>query len=133
MKAYSMDLRQRVLADCDAGLATLGVARKYRVRTARVRRLQQRRRQTGAVGPRRPARAGPPRLLDGHDGRLRQLARAEPGLTAAYRDRLGVAASPLTVWRARRRLGLTFKKRRSARRNQTGRTSPPRGGGGGRR
>jgi hypothetical protein len=26
MKAYSMDLRQRVLADCDAGLATQAVA-----------------------------------------------------------------------------------------------------------
>ncbi len=129
-----MDLRQRVLADCDAGLATKQAAGKYRVSTAWVRRLKQRRRETGEVGPRRPARRGPPRLLDGHDERLRQLARAGPGLSAAeYRDRLGVAASPLTVWRALRRLGLTFKKRRSARRSRTGRTSPPPGGAGGRR
>ncbi len=134
MRAISMDLRQRVLADCDAGLATKQAAGKYRVSTAWVRRLKQRRRETGEVGPRRPARRGPPRLLDGHDERLRQLARAEPGLSAAeYRDRLGVAASPLTVWRALRRLGLTFKKRRSARRSRTGRTSPPPGGAGGRR
>ena len=134
MKEYSMDLRQRVLADCDAGLTTLATARKHRVSTAWVRRLKQRRRETGEVAPRRPARRGPARLLDGHDDRLRALARAEPGLSAAeYRDRLGVAASPLTVWRALRRLGLTFKKRRSARRNKIGRMSPPRGSAGGRR
>ena len=28
MRAYSMDLRQRVLADCDAGLTTLATARR---------------------------------------------------------------------------------------------------------
>ena len=31
MKPYSMDLRERVLADCDAGTATSAVAQKYRV------------------------------------------------------------------------------------------------------
>jgi transposase len=51
MQAYSMDLRQRVLADCDAGLATAQVATKYRVSPAWVRRLKQRRRQTGQVAP----------------------------------------------------------------------------------
>lgn len=31
MSAYSMDLRTRVWADCDAGLKTTAVAEKYRV------------------------------------------------------------------------------------------------------
>jgi hypothetical protein len=31
MRAYSIDLRERVLADWDAGLGTNAVARKYRV------------------------------------------------------------------------------------------------------
>ena len=31
MKAYSMDLRVRVLADCDAGLGTKSLASAYRV------------------------------------------------------------------------------------------------------
>jgi hypothetical protein len=31
MPAYSLDLRQRVLADCDAGLKTKAVAQKYGV------------------------------------------------------------------------------------------------------
>lgn len=31
MKAYSMDLRERVFADCDAGMEVRPVAVKYRV------------------------------------------------------------------------------------------------------
>ena len=31
MKPYSLDLRERVLADCDAGMPTKQVAQKYRV------------------------------------------------------------------------------------------------------
>jgi|GEM_PF-6883080 len=42
MKAYSMDLRVRVLADCDAGLSTAEVAEKQRVSASWVRRLKQR-------------------------------------------------------------------------------------------
>jgi transposase len=108
---YSMDLRTRVLADCDAGLGTSAVARKYTVSPAWVRRLKQRRRQTGEVQPRQGCPGPKPTLAPEHD-RLRGLARAEPDLSAGeYRDRLGLACSVLTVWRALRRLGLTFKKK----------------------
>ena len=31
MEAYSMDLRSRVIADCDAGLGTKQAAEKYKV------------------------------------------------------------------------------------------------------
>jgi transposase len=109
-----MDLRARVLADCDAGLHTGAVARKYTVSPAWVRRLLQRRRATGEVQPRQ-ARPGPkPGLAEGtpDGGRLAQLAKAEPDLSAAeYRDRLGLGCHHTTVWRALRLLGLTFKKK----------------------
>lgn len=52
MSPYSMDLRTRVLADCDAGLAANDVAAKFRVSCSWVNRLVQRRRETGDVGPR---------------------------------------------------------------------------------
>ena len=56
MAAYSMDLRTRVLQDWDAGLKADDVAAKYRVSRAWVHRLVQRRRETGAIGPRRQTR-----------------------------------------------------------------------------
>jgi transposase len=62
MKAYSMDLRRRVLADCDDGMPTSAVATKYKVSTAWVRRLKQRRRETGEVEPRQ-GRPGPAPML----------------------------------------------------------------------
>jgi transposase len=111
MKAYSMDVRQRVLADCDGGLATSQVAAKYTVSPAWVRRLKQRRRETGELAPRK-GRPGPAPKLAAHHGRLRELVERQPDLSAAeYRDLLGAACCALTVWRALRRLGLTFKKK----------------------
>ena len=52
MKPYSTDLRVRVLEDCDAGMPTASVAAKYRVSESWVRRLKQRRRETGSIAPR---------------------------------------------------------------------------------
>jgi transposase len=107
----SMDLRTRVLADCDAGHKTKAVAEKFSVSPAWVRRLKQRRRETGEAAPRR-ARPGPEPELAAEADRLRAAARAEPDRYAReYRDRLGLTCSVLTVWRGLRRLGLTVKKK----------------------
>jgi transposase len=103
-----------VLADCDAGMATSAVADKYSVSPAWVRRLKQRRRDSGEVAPRR-GRPGPrPGLTAGAAGgdRLAALARSEPDLSAQeYKEQLGLSCHPTTVWRALRRLGLTFKEK----------------------
>ena len=128
MKPYSMDLRERVLQDCDDGLPTQAVADKYRVSTAWVRRLKQRRAAGQGVESLR-GRPGPkPGLAAGHpDGdRLARLARSEPDLSAAeFRDRLGLGCHPTTVWRALRRLGLTFKKKSRSPRSGPAPTWPP--------
>jgi transposase len=116
MQPYSLDLRERVLADCDAGQGTQAVADRYHVSPAWVRRLKQRRRETGAVGPRR-GRPGPQPALAEHQERLAELARQQPDLSAAeYRDLLGVGVAAVTLWRALRRLGLTLKKSAAGRR-----------------
>jgi transposase len=110
MKPYSIDLRERVLKDCDGGMKTKAVAAKYAVSASWVRRLKQRRREDGSIEP-RTATPGPAPALAAHHDQLRTLVRATPGLTAGeYRDRLGVRVAVVTVWRALRRLGLTFKK-----------------------
>ena len=52
MCAYSMDLRERVLRESDAGMKAAAGAVKYHVSASWVRRLKQRRRETGEVAPR---------------------------------------------------------------------------------
>lgn len=120
--AYSMDLRLRVLADCDAGLGTLAVARRYHVSPAWVRRLKQHRRQRGDIVPRTGTGRRP--VID--DRKLARLVEAQPDATLVeLRDRLGLAVTPQAVSKALRRLGLTFKKKRSTPPSRTARMSPP--------
>jgi transposase len=122
MRAYSMDLRERVLADCDAGTGTKAVAAKFSVSESWVRRLKQRRREDGRTEPRSPRNRRVPKLAP-HAGRIRELVAATPDLTLAeLRDRLGVAVALATLWAAVKALGLTVKKKSSGRPSRTART-----------
>src|SRR5262245_26095296 len=92
MKAYSMDLRERVLADSDAGMATAAVAAKYRVSASWVRRLKQRRRATGETAPRPNGRR--PSTWAAHADGIRAAVAADPEATLEeLRARLGLALS----------------------------------------
>lgn len=122
MKAYSMDLRERVLADCDASMPTKSVAAKYRVSPAWVRRLKQRRREDGRIAPRPPRNRRVPKLTP-HLDRIRELIAETPDLTLPeLRAKLEVAVALSTLWLAVHRLRLTVKKKSSAPRSRTGRT-----------
>lgn len=119
MKAYSMDLRRRVLAACDAGRPTLTVARTFDVSPAWVRRLKQHRRERdGDIAP-RPGGGSRGCKID--RGRLAELVKQQPDATLAeLRDRLGVAVTPWAVGLALRQLKLTYKKRRFTPPSRTG-------------
>jgi transposase len=119
MKSYSMDLRERVLMDCDAGLEVRQVAVKYRVSESWIRRLRQRRRESGEVAPRRSGHAAEPKWL-AHRERLEELVREQPDVTLPeLRERLGIDIRVQTLSRALRALQLTFKKKSCAPRNKT--------------
>lgn len=110
MAPYSMDLRTRVLADCDAGVAPKDVAVKFRVSRSWVNRLVQRRRERGEVAPRKQTVFRKPAFA-GQEDRLRALVTAQPDQTLAeLRDAMRSAASLSSVWRALDRLELTLKK-----------------------
>lgn len=110
MRAYSLDLRERVLADLDAGASQAETARKYRVSTRWLYKLRRQRELTGDVLPRR-GRSGPPRALAGSEEELVNVVRQSPDATLAeLRERLATKVSTVTVWRALKRLGLTLKK-----------------------
>jgi len=110
VRAYSQDLRTRVLLDLDAGVSADDCAAKYRVSASWVRRLRQRRRETGETTPRPSGKR--PRLLEGKDQAIRDAVAARPDDTLAeLKARLALAVSLATLWRAVARLGLTLKKR----------------------
>jgi len=110
MRAYSMDLRVRVLADYDGGMGTQAVAEKYRVSTEWVRSLRRLREQTGQIAPRRGKPGPKPRLAE-HADQVARLVEEQPDATLGeLQQQLGVTASITTIWRALKALGLTLKK-----------------------
>ena len=115
MEAYSLDLRKRVLADCDAGLGTKEVAEKYDVSQSWVRGLKQRRRETRAIAP-LPRSGGRPAIIVGkHAGRLKELLKKHPDATLnELHRRLRVKCSLSTVHNTVVAMGVSFKKSRSA-------------------
>jgi transposase len=128
-QSYSEDLRARVLAAVDGGMAARAVAPLFRVSVSYIYKALVRRRRTGEVSasPRRGHR--PRKLAPAQEAALAARIEAQPDLTlAALQAWLlaehGVRLSNGAMWSAVARLGLSFKKRRFARASKTARTSP---------
>src|SRR3954466_2216370 len=102
MKTYSYDLRERVVRACDEGRGTRRqIAALFGVSTAWVRRLLQRRRETGSFAARPHAGGPPPKMTPDRRDRLAALVAGQPDATLAeLRDRLGAAVHLSTVARA---------------------------------
>jgi transposase len=119
MEAYSLDLRERVVAACEEAESTRSeIAEEFGVSVSFVTKLLRKLRQTGSAAA-RPHRGGPPPALDG--GALSQLAdlvvRQPDATLAELRRRLtrrkgGVRVSRPTLCRALAKLGLRRKKSR---------------------
>lgn len=116
MKAYSQDLRQRVLQAIDAGQSQATVAQTFSVSVATIKRYLKQRRETGHVQPKvipgRPAVKGA--VLLAH---LRAQLQAHPDVSREEHCRLfqqahGISVSPASISRARVALGWTRKKSR---------------------
>ena len=119
--AYSQDLRNRVMAARDQGMATKQVAQLFQVSPAWVRRVMQRRREHGETQPRPRGGVTEVKIDLQH---LRELVEQQPDATTAQlHQRLGCDCSPSAVGMALKRLGFSFKKRRSMRPNRIDRTS----------
>ena len=126
MKAYSMDLRERVVAAVDRKEGTWdAIAARFRVSRAWVGNLLSQRRRTGPIAP-RPRHAGRPPAVDAKGlDRLRAAIDADPdGTPEELRRAARVTCSPSTVRRALGRMGYARKKSRSARPSRTGPRSP---------
>lgn len=124
MKTYSMDLRERVVQACDEKVARQKeIAELFGVSTAWIRRLLQRRRETGGIAPKKRGTHKPPKFHGKGLERLKRLVEQDADATLQeLLDRSGVEGSIMAVHRALERLGCRRKKSRSAPPSKTART-----------
>lgn len=122
---YPVELRTRVLADYDAGLGTTATAAKFKVSPAWVRRLVQHRRERGGdIAPRTGGGARASLTKIDHAALAEVVKRRPDATLLELADELGVACVKSAVWKALRRLGISYKKSRSTRPSRTAPTSP---------
>jgi transposase len=124
MKAYSTDLRERVVAACDARNGTRDqIAARFSVSVAWVRKLIRQRRETGSIAPKPRGGGRAPAFDADADRRLRDAVRADDDATLKeLAGAVGVSCCASAVHRALARLGLTRKKSRGGRPSRTARS-----------
>ena len=135
-RAYSLDLRERVVAAIEAGHSCRAVAQTFMVSVASVVKWSQRQRLSGSPAPQPVGGRKPYAVAREREWLLARLAE-KPDLTlrevlAELHDR-GIEVGYFALWHIVRRAGLRFKKRSSMRVSRiaaTSRTAAVGGGGG---
>src|SRR5438477_12772626 len=115
-QSYSEDLRARVLAAIDGGMAARAAARLFRVSLSYIYKALIRRRRTGEVSASSRRGHRPRKLTVAQEAALASHIAAHPDLTLAALqiwlvDQHAVRLSNGAMWSAVARLGLSFKKR----------------------
>ena len=115
MKAFSMDLRERVVAACEAKSATTKeIAKRFNVSWAWVKRLMQRKRETGSIAPMPHCGGSGPKFKGADLEKLKQAVQSDPDATLQeLLEITQVPASIMAVHRALERLGCRRKKSQS--------------------
>jgi transposase len=114
MRAYSTDLKERLVRAVAHGLPMREVARRFEVAVTTVKRAVVQQRATGSLA-RKPI-PGRPRAIRGEqEGILLARLQANPDATvlehcAWWAEQQGQPLSEATMWRTLRRLGWTHKK-----------------------
>ena len=133
MRTLSLDLRERVVAAYDREEGTREeIAHHYRVSVGMVKKLLQQRRRTGHIGPLHHRSGRKPLIVDTHQRQMRSLLSRKPDLTLKeLRTAVGLDCTLPAIHYGLKKMGLTYKKRRSGPASKTARTSHGHGGRGG--
>jgi transposase len=119
VRPYSLDLRERVVAAVEGGQTCRAVADLFNISVASVVKWSQRARQTGSAAA-KPMGGRRPVLLAGQRAFILDRIEAVPNLTlralAVELAERGVIVSYGAIWTFVHREGLSFKKKRAARR-----------------
>jgi transposase len=123
MKAYSVDLRKKIVESVRRGISKSETARRFGVNRSTVKRYVKRLDEGGTLAPeRRPGKR--PKLDEGALRLLEEDVKARPWVTHGQRRMFlygacGVEVSEATVCRATKRLGHSRKKGRQVRARET--------------
>jgi transposase len=117
MKAYSLDLRERVMAAYEQGQRSIAeVAEQFQVGQTFVKKMLRQKRERGTVAPLAHGGGRQPSLTDKEHRLLRHRIKQQPDASLAelqehLADRAGVTVSLPTIHRSLRTAGLSRKKR----------------------
>lgn len=135
MKAYSLDLRERVVAAYEKGdKSIVEIAVRFSVGQTFLKKMLRQKRETGSL-ERLPQRAGVKRKLSAaHRTWLAKQVKEQPDATLSelqtdFLEKKKMQVSPATISRELAELGLPRKKNRSRRRNATRENAVGFGGG----
>ena len=114
MKAYSLDLRERIIADREKGTSIRKLATQYKVSRGMVWNLIKLKRNTGKINP-KPATGGKQSQLAAKETELAEMIQKYPDYTLEeyceyWDEQTGVRVSASTMWRKLQQLKLTIKK-----------------------
>jgi transposase len=113
-RAYSLDLRERVVAAVSAGASCRAVAATFKVSVASVVKWSQRFRTTGSAAA-KPMGGNRPYALAGERDWLLQRLAAQPDITLrmllAELVERGIKVSYYAVWHFFEHEGISFKKK----------------------
>jgi transposase len=125
MRAFSMDLRQRVITAVEAKEGSYKVlAVRFKVSRDFIRNLVRQKRELGTLEPQTHRCGRKPKVTAEHKEQLRELVKRRPDMTLReLRDALQLDVSLKAIWDALQTLKLTFKKAAAGR----GTRSPRRG------
>jgi transposase len=131
MRAYSTDLKERLVRAVADGLPMREAARRFHVAVTTVKRAVVQERETGSL-ERKPIPGCPRRIGPEQEAVLLERLAAAPDATvlehcAWWAEHQGQPLSEATMWRAIRRLGWTHKKRHWQPANATRRRAQPGG------
>lgn len=121
-RAYSLDLRERVVAAVEAGQSCRAVAQTFTVSVASVVKWSQRHRTSGSPAPQPVGGRKPYAVARERDWLLARLAQ-QPDLTLRallleLRER-GMVVSYYALWHFLQHEGITFKKKPARQRTRS--------------
>ena len=116
MKAYSIDLRKRVLDAYDSGQYRLNqIAKQFQVTTRWIQKLRRQREQEGSIAPRPQNQGRKPAFRGAHLEQLNTFVQEHPDATLEeIREHFSgqVNCSTVAIHNALKRLGWRYKKNR---------------------